>query len=63
MVSLIKRLSSKNKQEETEMNRFVIRQVSAANRTGWLEFLIRMLFNATVLSERDGAAKSGEGRI
>lgn len=63
MELLIKRLSSKNKQEGAEMNHFVIRQVSAANETGWLECLIRMLFNATVISEHDGAAKSGNGGI
>lgn len=62
-MELLKRLSSKNKQEGTEMNHFIIRQVSAENETDWLEFLIRMLFNATVISEHDGVAKSGNGGI
>lgn len=45
------------------MNCRAIRQVDATNKTAWLEFLIRMLFNATVISEHEGAAKSGNGGI
>lgn len=45
------------------MSCFVISQVKAANEPGWLEFLIRTLFNATVISEHDGAVKSGNGGI
>lgn len=62
-MELLKRLSSANKQGGEEMNRFVIRQVSAAKGAGWLGFLMRMLFNATVISEHDGAAKSGNEGI
>lgn len=63
MKLLIKRLSSKKKQGGTEMSSFVISQVKAANEPGWFGFLIGMLFNATVISEHDGAAKSGNGGI
>lgn len=45
------------------MSYSVISQVKAANEPGWFEFLIWMLFNATVISERDGEAKSGDGGI
>lgn len=62
MKLLINRLPSKNKQG-TEMKHFVIRQVSTANETGWLEFLFQVLFYATVISDHEGAAKSGNGGI
>lgn len=63
MKLLLKRLSSENKQGGTEMSCFVISQAKAANEPGWFEFPIRMLFNATVISEHDGTATSGNGGI
>lgn len=62
-MGLLKRLCCKNKQEGTEMNPFVIRQVSAANETAWLEFLIQVFFNAAVIPGSNGTAKSESGGI